>query len=119
MRNSVKIRTLTAPQMPLSEFDPGKYLGSLEFYETDNPLTEEDRDGLAQFAHLLAFLALDGKSTRWADSTIRPDTMAYQAFESHFGHLPGWRELASGENGLPYRQLASFLMRHYPPRSHR
>jgi hypothetical protein len=116
MRNAVKIRTLTTPQMPFTEFDPGEYLCSLEFYETDCPLTEEDRDGLAQFAHLLAFMALRSKSTRWNASTIKPDTMAYQAFESHFGHLPGWRELANTDHGVHYRKLANFLMGHYPPR---
>jgi hypothetical protein len=119
MRNAVKIRALTTPQMPLNAFDPGEYLGNLEFYETDHPVTEEDRDGLAQFAHLLAFLALQGKSTRWAASTVQPDTMAYQALESHFGHLPGWPELANGEHGFHYRQLANFLMGHYPPHSRR
>lgn len=119
MNHSVKIRTLTAPPTPLSAFDPGEYLSSLEFYETDLPITDEDRDGLAQFAHLLAFLTLQSKSTRWAASTIRPDSMAFQALNSHFGHLPGWRELASGQNGLAYRQLVTFLMNHYPPRSPR
>src|SRR5262245_59838170 len=37
MGNAVKIRTLTAPPTPLSEFDPGAYLSELEFYETDSP----------------------------------------------------------------------------------
>ena len=58
MTKSVKIRTLIAPEGDLTEFDPGRYLSELEFYETDDPVTEEDRDGLAQFVHYLAFLAL-------------------------------------------------------------
>jgi len=115
MGKSVKIRALMAPQTPLATFDPGEYLSELEFYETDSPITEEERDGLAQFAHFLAFLALKAKSSKWAGSLVRPGTLAYSAFESNFSHLKGWDELATGGGGLPYQQLASFLMQHYPP----
>jgi hypothetical protein len=97
---------LTRPPAPLAEFDPGAYLSGLEFYETDAPLTDEDRNGLAQFAHYLAFLALQAKSSRWATSVIAPGSLAHQALESHFGHLPDWP--ASPAGGLPYRQLAAF-----------
>jgi hypothetical protein len=103
------------PQTPLGTFDPGEYLCGLEFYETDSPITEEERDALAQFAHILAFTALEAKSSKWAASTVLRGTSAYGALESHFGHLQGWQELAKAESGLHYRQLAHFLMRHYPP----
>jgi hypothetical protein len=115
MGRSVIIRELIAPQTPLSEFDPGAYLSGLEFAETEAPITEEDRDGLAQFAHFLAFMALQAKSSRWAGSTVARDTLAYQALESHFGHLKGWAEMAQNEHGLHYRELTTFLMEHYPP----
>jgi hypothetical protein len=114
MSKSVKIQTLTAPPLPLDDFDPGKYLSELTFVESDTAITDQDRDGLAQFAHYLAFLALKAKSTRWHDSVVDPDSLAYQALESHFGHLADWP--AASEAGLSYRQLATFLMRHYPPR---
>ena len=52
MSRAVKIRKLTPPPMPLEDFDPGAYLGSLEFYETEAAIGEEDRDGLAQIAGL-------------------------------------------------------------------
>lgn len=113
MANAVKIRTLTAPSSPLTDFDPGAYLNGLEFYETDSAICDEDRDGLAQFAHFLAFLALQAQSSRWAVSVV-PMGAAYRALESHFGHLPGWPGRV--ESGLPYGQLARFLMQHYPPR---
>jgi hypothetical protein len=114
MGNTVKIRALTAPPTPLGDFDPGAYLSGLEFYKTDAPISEVDRDGLAQFVHFLAFLALKAKSSRWASSVIPQGSSASRAIESHFGHLPGWPGVLPG--GLPYRQLASFLMHHYPPR---
>ena len=60
--NAVRIRTLVAPTPPLDEFDPGAYLSSLEFYETTDPITDADRDGLAQFVHFLAFIALKARS---------------------------------------------------------
>jgi hypothetical protein len=113
MGNTVKIRTLTAPPTPLTEFDPGAYLSGLEFYETDTPITEEDRDGLAQFAQFLAFLALQAQSSRWASSVVPAGSQAQRALESHFAHLAGWPGVPTG--GLPYRQLAVFLMQHYPP----
>jgi hypothetical protein len=113
MAKAVKIRTLTAPPPPLSEFDPGAYLSALEFYETDAPVTDEDRDGLAQFAHFLAFLALQAQSSRWDSSVVRRGSQAHRALESHFGDLAGWPGVP--KSGLSYRQLASFLMQHYPP----
>ena len=116
MGRSVKIRSLAAPPTPLSDFDPGEYLSGLEFYETDVEITEHDRDALAQFAHFLAFLALKGRSAKWADSTVRRDDLAYRALESHFGSLSGWDQLVQDERGINYRQLASFLMGCYPPK---
>lgn len=113
MGKAVKIRTLTAPPLPLSEFDPGAYLGELELYETDAPITDEDRDGLAQFAHFLAFLALQAESSMWDSSVIPRGSLAHRALESHFGDLEGWPGVP--KRGLPYRQLAGFLMQHYPP----
>jgi hypothetical protein len=114
MANAVKIRKLTAPPMPLGEFDPGAYLSGLEFYETDTPLSDEDRDGLAQFAHLLAFLALQAKSSRWASSVVPQGSSAHRALESHFGHLPDWPGVP--KQGLPFRQMVGLLRQHYPPR---
>ncbi len=114
MGNAVKIRTLAAPTPPLSEFDPGAYLSELVFYETDVPISDGDRDGLAQFAHFLAFLALRVQSSRWASSVVPQGSQAHRALESHFGHLVDWLGVPTG--GLPYRQLAGFLLQHYPPR---
>jgi hypothetical protein len=112
---SVRIRVLTAPEGDLSTFDPGEYLCSLEFYETDQALTEEDRDGLAQFVHFLAFLALEARSSAWQASAVGRDTSAYRALESHFGHLEGWAEVSRDAPALSYRSLVTLLMRHYPP----
>ena len=115
MGKAVKIRTLTAPPTPLNEFDPGAYLSELEFYEADSPISDEDRDGLAQFAHFLAFLALQAQSSQWAASVVPRGSQAHRALESHFGHLAGWPSVPKG--GLSYRQLVGFLMQHYPPRA--
>jgi hypothetical protein len=115
MASAVKIRALMSPPTPLNDFDPGAYLSELEFDETDSPITEENRDGLAQFAHFLAFLALRARSSRWTSSVIPSGSSAHRALESHFGHLAGWPAVPA--SGLPYRQLASFLMPHYPPRA--
>ena len=114
MTNSVKIRKLVAPEGDLTEFDPGRYLSELEFYETDEAITDEDRDGLAQFVHYLAFLALSKKSTGWPDSMIETKSTAFAAIQSHFGKMVGWEKIAT-EDGIPYRFLASFLMTAYPP----
>ncbi|MEW6304845.1 MAG: hypothetical protein AB1705_15325 [Verrucomicrobiota bacterium] len=111
----MKIRTMAAPRTPLATFDSGEYLSGLEFYETDRPIRDEDRDGLAQFTHFLAFLALQAKSSKWAVSMVRRGTLAYRALESHFSQLEGWQELAEAEDGLHYRRLVSFLMQHFPP----
>jgi hypothetical protein len=111
---SVKIKTLAAPSSPLVEFDPGSYLSGLEFYETQSPISEEDRDALAQFTHFLAFLALQAKSSNWTTSVVTRDSLAYRALESHFHHLNGWNELGD-DQAISYRQLASFLMSYYPP----
>jgi hypothetical protein len=113
--NAVKIRTLSFPEPPLSSFDPGAYLSGLEFYETDGSITEEERDGLAQFAHFLAFLALHSKSTKWDRSVVQRRSLAYRALESHFGHLDGWPAVAADGAGMSYRELTGFLMQHYPP----
>ena len=114
MAKAVKIRMLTSPPAPLHEFDPGAYLGGLEFYETDAPISDKDRDALAQFAHFLAFLALQAQSSGWELSVVPQGGSAYRALESHFGHLAGWP--GEPEGGLKYRELAGFLMQHYPPR---
>jgi hypothetical protein len=116
MRNAVKLRILTAPTGSLDSFDPGEHFSSLEFYETDLPITEEDRNGLAQITHLLAYLALRARSSRWDASAIPRDTSAYRALESHFGGLDGWQELTENEGAVGYRLLVGFLMPHYPPR---
>jgi hypothetical protein len=113
MGKAVKIRTLTAPPLPLSEFDPGAYLGALEFDETDDPITDDDRDGLAQFAHFLAFLALQAHSSKWDASVVPHGSLAHRALESHFGDLAGWPRVP--KRGLSYRALVGFLMQHYPP----
>ncbi len=115
MAKAVKIRELMSPPLPLNEFDPGAYLSGLDFEETDAAVTEADRDGLAQFAHFLAFLALQAGSSRWASSVVPAASSAMRALESHFGHMAGWPIVP--KSGLPYRQLATFLMPHYPPRA--
>jgi hypothetical protein len=115
MAKAVKIRAVMSPPLPLTEFDPGAYLSELEFEETDAAITEADRDGLAQFAHFLAFLALQTGSSRWASSVVPTGSSAMRALESHFGHLAGWPTVPEG--GLSYRQLASFLLPHYTPRA--
>ncbi len=112
---AVKIRVLRAPAVPPADFDPGEHLSGLECYETDDAIGENDRDALAQFVHALAFLALEAKSRKWADSKIPKGTPAYTALESHFGHLDGWIDLAWDPRGLSCVQLAGLLARHYPP----
>ncbi len=114
MSRAVKIRKLTPPPMPLEDFDPGAYLGSLEFYETEAAIGEEDRDGLAQIVHFLAFLAMKSQSSQWGTSVIPAGSDAARALEAHFGHLPGWPGIPAA--GLSYRQLAGFLLPHYPPK---
>jgi hypothetical protein len=111
---SVKIRTLSPPLGDLSVFDPGEYLASLEFYETPDVITGSDRDDLAQFVQLLAYMALQAKSTRWAASGVRRETSAFNALESHFGGLEGWSEIVDAE-GVGYGSLARFIFGHYPP----
>ena len=37
---SLRFPSLTAPPTPLTAFDPGAYLGGLEFYETDAPVSD-------------------------------------------------------------------------------
>ncbi|MDV6034906.1 MAG: hypothetical protein F9B45_33410 [Phycisphaera sp. RhM] len=115
MTNVTKIRSLVAPKTPLGDFDPGAYLSSLEFYETDVPLNDMDRDGLAQFIHYLAFIALSAKSTKWKQSTIAKGTAAYHAVSSHFSLLEDWDELNAASHGIEYSRLARFLMGHFPP----
>ena len=117
--NAVRIRTLVAPPPPFNEFDPGAYLSTLEFYETTEPISDADRDGLAQFVHYLAFIALKARSKKWQTATIRHDTDAFLAIQSHFATLDGWQELAVGSADLLYSRLAKFLMPYYPPRAPR
>jgi hypothetical protein len=111
----VKIRAIVPPQPPLSEFDPGDYLSGLDFYETDEPISEKDRGEFAQFIHFLAFLALRSGSARWDSSTIARDSTAFQAVRAHFDALPGWGELVGDETDLEYPRLANFLLERYPP----
>jgi hypothetical protein len=115
MPNSVKIRTLTAPSSDFATFDPGEYLSGLEFYETGDPITEDDRQGLARLAHLLAYFALQGKSSKWSTSMIPRSSLAFKAFETHFSERSGWAEITQDPQGIYYKDLASFLMEHYPP----
>ena len=114
MKHSVRIRNLPVP--PATAFDPGEFLGSLEFYETTEGLNDAARDELAQFAHSLAFIAIFMDTARFETSTVLRDTSAFRVLESYFGDLEGWRETAQNERGIPYRILAGFLMQHYPPR---
>lgn len=119
MCKSVKIRELKAPEADLSKFDPGCYLANLEFYETDETVSNEDRDGLAQFIHFLAFLALQSQSSHWDSSIVPRGSSAFRAIESHFNDLDGWDAAALDKGDISYRDLASFLMSHFPPRSPR
>jgi len=90
MNKTVKIRTLVAPGGNLSEFDPGAYLSRLEFYQTSDELTEDDRHGMAQILHFLAFLAENAQSRYRNSSVVALGTSAYDALRSHFGDLAGW-----------------------------
>ncbi|QEL20921.1 hypothetical protein [Limnoglobus roseus] len=99
MAKAMKIRALMSPPTPLTKFDPGAYWSGLEFEETDAANTEAERDGLAQFVHFLAFLALQAGSTRWA-SVVPARSSAMRALESHFGHLAGWPRVT--RSGLSY-----------------
>lgn len=116
MGQSVKIRELTAPPEDLSAFDPGAYFSKLEFYETDDALSEDDRDGMAQLVHLLAFFALNANSPHWSASVVPPASTAFRALHSHFHHLLGWSDIASDTEGVYFKDLAALLMGHYPPR---
>lgn len=116
MNHSIKIKSLQAPDSDLTKFDPGAYLAELEFYETDEPITDQDRDGLAQFIHFLAFLALKSQSDRWRASVVPYGSSAFLAIGSHFSHLPGWDAVSRGNENIFYSDLASFLMSHIPPR---
>ena len=115
MTNATKIRSLVSPKTPLGDFDPGAYLSSLDFYETDVPLNDADRDGLAQFIHYLAFIALSARSTKWKESMISKGTAAHHALASHFSVLQGWEELNAAPHGIEYSRLARFLMGPFPP----
>jgi hypothetical protein len=115
MPGVVKIRELTAPSGDLGAFDPGRYLCSLDFYATAEPVDDAERDGLAQLVHFVAFLALQAHSPAFATAVVPQDSFAHAALESYFGHLEGWTDLPRDAKGLPYRALASFLMAYYPP----
>ena len=112
---TVKIRELRPPSLPLSEFDPGAYLAGMDFYETDEAITDEERDGLAQLVHFVAFIALQAKSTCWSTSSIAKGTTVYRALESYFGHLSEWEHIAGSSSEVPYQRLVSSLMRPFPP----
>ena len=113
---AVKIRTLLAPSGDLAELDPGEYLCSLEFYPTEEPVDEAERDGLAQLVHFVGYLALQARSPAFATAVVPTDSLAHAALQSYFGHLEGWADLSTEPAGLTYRALASFLMGYYPPR---
>ena len=119
MSRAVKIRTLPAPSIGSGAFDPGRYLSLLDFYETDEPITEADRDGLAQIVHYLAYLTLESRSPAWDRSFVARESLAHRALDSHFGSIPGWSELPRDERGLQYHGLTAFLMGCYPPRGPR
>jgi hypothetical protein len=119
MNRAVKIRSLAPPSEDLSTFDPGEYLAHLDFYETDAPITDEERHGLAQFAHFLAYIALRARSSRWGDSVVPTGTPAYRALESHFSHISGWESISNSVHGMSYRHLVSFLMGPFPPQRSR
>jgi hypothetical protein len=112
---AVKIRTLLAPTGDLAEFDPGEYLCGLEFYPTEEPVDDAERNGLAQLVHFVGYLALQARSPAFATAVVATDSLAHAALQTYFGHLEGWNELPREPAGLTYRALASFLMTHYPP----
>ena len=112
---SVKIKNVYAPEGNLLEFDPGFYISQLEFYETEEPITESDRESFANFLHYLAYLALSSGSTNWANSTIQNDSTATLAITSHFAQLDGFKLLENDE-GINYKSLVSFLMGYYKPK---
>jgi hypothetical protein len=114
--NSVRFRVLPAPPSDLSGFDPGTYVSELDVVETENALTEADRDGLAQFLHYVAYLALSAGSSAWPGATIPVDSSIYRALATHFGHLRAWEGIPIIEGRISYRALVSFLMPEYPPR---
>ena len=115
MSRSVKIKRVVAPEGDLSQFDPGAFLAELEFYETDEPISDSDRDDFAQFIHLLAFIALKNRSTHWDTAHIPQTSSAFAALHSHFGGLESWHD-AIDQDGISYRSLASMLMPAFPPR---
>lgn len=115
---SVKIKTVLAPDGDLSVFDPGSYISQLEFYETDEEILESDKEGLADFLHFLAYLALSNKSINWEHSVVPSGCTAYKAISSHFSSLNGWDEIDS-DSGINYKSLVSFLMPYYKPGSSR
>jgi hypothetical protein len=112
---SIKIKEVLPPSGELREFDPGAYIGEMEFYEIDAPITEEDRQGSAELLHIAAYIALKNSSAKWASSAIMSSTSAHSAVVSHFSHLPGFGQLLSPD-GIHYKSLVSFLMALYPPR---
>ena len=114
MNKSVKIKQLVKPEGDLSSFQPGNYLNELEFYETSDLVTEQDRKELAELLHYLAYLALNNNSSNWSNSEISKETTAFNALESHFSNIEEWDELDK-ENGINYRSLVTFLMPYYPP----
>jgi hypothetical protein len=114
---AVRIRTLIALTRPLNEFDPGANLSALEFCETTDPISDAERDGLAQLVHFLAFIALKHRSTKWQTAMISRGTDAFHAIQPHVATLEGCQELAGESVDLLYSRLAKFLIRHFPPRA--
>ena len=115
MSSSVRFRALPAPPSDLSDFDPGTYVAGLDVYDTGLVLTEPDRDGLAQFVHYVAFLALQARSSAWPGSTIPVDSSICRALVTHFAHLGGWNEIPIVDGAISFRAVVTCLMSTYPP----
>lgn len=112
---AMKIRELRVPDLSDAAFDPGLYFSSLDFYDDAAPLTSDDKDGMAQFIHLLGYMALSSGSEAWNTSSIPKNGPAYLALRSHFGSQPWWPKLEGESARLSYRQLVVHLMDDYPP----
>ena len=111
---AMKIRELRAPPAD-RPFDPAQYLTGLDFYESDDPLTEADRIGLANIVHYLAFLSLRHGDSQYNAALIPHASSAFAALESCYQHLDGWDELPNDAGALPYSHLVPFLLHYYPP----
>ena len=114
-QKAVRIKDLRTPTLEQQDFDPGRYFSNLTFYEAETPLIEQDIDGLAQFLHLLGYMALSTRSSAWQQSTVEKSGSAYQALRTHFGQRPWWASLDSDKPSISYRALIVYLMDDYPP----